>query len=209
MGAVKYRAPGELALDFGVAVSDGRERLRPKGEARYRMPLRTTDYIDVAVKARELGCRVPVGIALLPGNFSTAAGAAELRYHEAAPEVRRAWRDVGLIDAGPNLMLEHVLARGPEATGSDVPLAVFFGVGLRSAPARLVTYALGTVASVLAVRPGRANAREIRFDAVVERPSNGGYACIEYRGDAYDLVALAGAVRRILAGDPSLDGDPR
>ncbi|MBN2464076.1 hypothetical protein JXD38_00425, partial [candidate division WOR-3 bacterium] len=79
------------------------------------MPLRTKDYVDVAAKARELGCRAPVGIALLPGNFATAAGAAELRYHEAAPDVRSAWRSVGLIDAGPNLMLEQTLARGADA----------------------------------------------------------------------------------------------
>jgi hypothetical protein len=149
-------------------------------------------FVDVAERARELGCPVPVGIALLPGNFATAASAAELRYHGAAPEVRSAWRRIGLIDDGP------------DATGPDVPLVAFFGRELRSGPARLVTYALGAVASVLSAHPGQEGASEIRFDAIVERPGRGSYACIDYRGDACELVTLAGKVREILTGSPSL-----
>ncbi len=165
-----------------------------------------SDYIDVPARARELGCRVPVGVALLPGNFATATSAAELRYHEAAPEVRSAWRNVGLIDPGPNLKKE-VLARGQGATGPDVPLVAYFGRELRSGPAHLVTYALGAVASVLYIHPGHVRASDIRFDAVVERPGSGGYARIEYRGEACELVELAGTVRQILTGGIGLDGD--
>lgn len=167
----------------------------------------TNDYVDVAARARELGCQVPVGIALLPGNFATAASAAELRYHEATPEVRSAWRSVGLIDAGPNLMLQQALARGRQATGPDVPLVVFFGGALRDFPARSITFALGAVASVLSAGPGHAGATDFRFDAVVERPGRGGYARIEYRGDACELVALAGTVREILTGSSGLGAD--
>jgi hypothetical protein len=85
----------------------------------------------------------------------------------------------------------------------------FFGRELRRRPARTVTYALGAVASVLSVQPGEPGAPEIRFDAVVERPGRGSYACVEYRGDACELVALAGTVREILTGSPSrgLDDD--
>jgi hypothetical protein len=79
----------------------------------------------------------------------------------------------------------------------------FFGRELRSEPARLVTYALGAVASVLSAHPGHAGASEIRFDAIVERPGRGSYARIEYRGDACELVALAGKVREVLMGNPS------
>ncbi len=165
------------------------------------------DYVDVAARARELGCRAPVGVALLPGNFATAASPAELRYHEAATEVRSAWRSIGLIDAGPNLMLKHALARGPGAIGPDVPLVAYFGRELRSCPASLVTFALGAVASVMSSHSGRPGASEIRVDAVVERPGSGTYACIEYRGDACELVKLAGAVREILTGNPILGAD--
>ena len=155
----------------------------------------TRDFVDVAARARELSCRAPVRLALLPGNFATAASAVELRYHKAAPEVRSAWRRIGLLDDGP------------DAAGPDVPLVAFFGRRLRSEPARLVTYALGAVASVLSAHPGHAGASEIRFDAIVERPGRGSYACIEYRGDACELVTLAGRVREILTGSPSLGVD--
>jgi hypothetical protein len=139
---------------------------------------------------------------LLPGNFATAAGAKELRYHEAAPEVRSAWRGIGLIDAGPNLMLEHALARGPDATGPDVPLVAFFGRELSSSPPRLFTYALGAVASVLAAHPGCVNPEETQFDAVVEGPGHSRYVCLEYRGNPCELLPLADTIRGILAGDP-------
>ena len=66
------------------------------------MRVQTKDYLDVAARARELGCRVPLGIALLPGNFSAAVRAGEFCYHAAAPHVRSAWQDVGLEDEGPD-----------------------------------------------------------------------------------------------------------
>jgi hypothetical protein len=83
----------------------------------------------------------------------------------------------------------------------------FFGHELSTGPARLVTYALGAVASVLSAHTGEDGASEIRFGAVVERPGSGGYACIECRGDACELVGLAGAVREILMGSPGTDND--
>ncbi|HTW90619.1 MAG TPA: hypothetical protein VMH22_02820 [bacterium] len=65
------------------------------------MSIQTKDFIDVATRARELGCRVPVAIALLPGNFSTAANPSEFRYHPATPYIREAWQRVNLHDEGP------------------------------------------------------------------------------------------------------------
>jgi hypothetical protein len=155
------------------------------------MPVQVKKFVDVAARARELSCRAPVRLALLPGNFATAGSAAELRYHEAAPEVRSAWRSIGLIDDGP------------DATGPDVPLVAFFGRELCSGPARLVTYALAAVAAAVSAYLAHADASQIRFDAVVQRPGRGSYACIEYRGDACELIALAAAVREILTGSPS------
>ncbi len=182
----------------------------------------TRAFVDVAVRARELGCPIPVGIALLPGNFATAASAAELRYHKAASEVRSAWRRIGLKDEGPDpesgirdlgLVASSEVRtpipspQSPAPSSCNVPLVAFFGRALRSGPARLVTYALGAVASVLSAHTGEAGASEIRFDAIVERPGRGGYACIECRGDACELVELAETVREILMGSPGTDDD--
>jgi len=95
---------------------------------------------------------------------------------------------------------------GPVASGPPVPLAVLFDAGLLSGPAVRVTLALGMVASVLTVQPCCASPREIRFDAVVERPSRGGYACLEFHGDACELVMLARSVREIWTGRQGTDG---
>jgi len=151
--------------------------------------MQTVDYIDVPARARELGCRVPTGIALLPGNFATAVGADELRYHEVAADVRSAWRRIGLKDTGPHRKLRQNVGVNPDASGRPVPLAVFFGVGLAGAP-KAILHALSAVAMILVVDPCSANAREARFDAIVERPNSGGYTCLEFHGQARELIGL-------------------
>jgi hypothetical protein len=181
---------------------ESHEYLKQKEDVTYSLPMQTVDYVDVRTRARELGCRVPTGIALLPGNFATAVSAAELRYHEVVPEVRSAWRRIGLIDTGPHQKLRRNVAVSPVAPGRPVPLAVFFGLGLVATP-NSVLHALTAVATVLIARSSAANAREIRFDGVVERPSNNGYVCLEYHGQPRELVALAKPVRVIWASAPS------
>jgi len=171
--------------------------------------MQTKDFVDVAARAREFGCRVPARIALLPGNFSTAAHVDEFRYHAATPLVRSAWRGVGLEDEGPALSDRgrrgqptpvRAIVVGADAPSAQVPLVVFFGTRLLDSPAWCPAVALGMVSLVLAFHPGCASPREVRFDAVVERPDGGGYACLEYHGDAYGLVALTRDVRGIWSG---------
>jgi hypothetical protein len=162
------------------------------------MLVQTTDLVDVAARARDLGCRVPVRIALLPGNFSTAADAGEFCYHAATPQVRSAWQSVGLEDEGP-ARPNHAKCTCPYAPITGVPLAAFFGTAMLDGPAWCLAVALGMVSWVLASCPRRTSSKEIQFDGVVERPG-GGCACLEYRGDAYELVSLAKQVRGIWAG---------
>jgi hypothetical protein len=174
--------------------------MRQKEDVTYSLPMRTVDYIDVAARARELGCRVPTGIALLPGNFATATSAAEFRYHEIASEVRSAWRRIGLKDTGPHQKLRQRVVVASDASDQQVPLAVFFGLGLVG-DSKAVLLALSTVATILVADPCSANAREIRFDAIVERPGSGGYTCLEYHGQPRELIALAKPVREVWAGN--------
>jgi len=157
--------------------------------------MQTSSFADLPTRARELGCRVPVGIALLPGNFSTAANAGEFCFHSATPHIRSAWQDVGLHDEGP-------LGTSPKSMTGDeqIPLALFFGAGLLAGPPWRVTVALGMASSVLASHTRRASSRDVRLEIVVERPGSHGYVCIEYQGDAFGVVALGREVRRIRAG---------
>ena len=189
------------------------------------MSVQTRDFVDVAARAREFGCRVPKRIALLPGNFSTAANAGEFCFHAATPHVRSAWQSVHLEDEGPSGTGVGDLGSGvssgirtpvpgpqtpaPSETGpqplaplasADVPLVVFFGAGLLDGSAWRVTVALGMVSSVLVSHARRTGERDVRLDVVVERPGDREYACIEYRGDAFGIVPLARDVRRLWDG---------
>jgi hypothetical protein len=188
------------------------------------MSVQTKDFVDVAARSWEFGFRAPVRLALLPGNFSTAANAGELCFHAATPYVRSAWQSVGLGDEGPSGTGVGGLGSGvssegrtsaaspqspvPSETGSQplapaasakVPLAVFFGAGLMTGPEWCLTVALSMVSRVLALDPRCASPRDVRLDVVVERPGERGCACIEYQGDAFGIVELVRVVRRIWA----------
>jgi hypothetical protein len=177
------------------------------------MVLQVRDLVDVAARAQEFGCRVPFRIALLPGNFFAAANPGEFCYHAATPYVRSAWQSIGLVDEGPDAALiggpgsgvsseVRTPAAGPRPLvilSGGVPLVAFFGAGLLGGQTSSPAVALGMVSTVLAFHPRCACPREVLFDAAVERPG-GGCACLEYRGDAYGLVALARDVRRIWSG---------
>jgi hypothetical protein len=156
----------------------------------------------VVARARELGCDAPSGVALLPGNFSSAASRTKFLYHEMVPQVRQAWRGMGLIDTGPGRAMCPAEHSSREKYGLQVPIAVYFDTNLPSADARPVFYALGMIASVLSANRRPSGAQVIRVDAVVQRPYSGGYTCLEFSGDSYELTLLARAVREIL-GDAS------
>jgi hypothetical protein len=165
---------------------------------------RTTEYVDVRARARELGCDVPHGVALLPGNFAVAGSLAEFCYHELGPQVRQAWRSIGLVDSGPGRKLRPKQAAGCDNHDHDSPLSVFFGTDMPSVSGRPVLDALSMVASVLTGSPRLAGAQEVRVDAIVERPNRGGYLCLEYHGSAHELVTLAKPIREIQDGDPNV-----
>jgi hypothetical protein len=169
----------------------------------YPVPWRTTEYVDVRARACELGCDVPHGVALLPGNFASAAGRAKLRYHEVASQVREAWRGVGLVDSGPGRKLHQKEVVESDNPDQRVPLAVFFGIDLPNVSARPFLDALSMVASVLTDDPRVARTREVRVDAIVERPHGGGYLCLEYHGNVHELVSLAKPISEIQDGGPN------
>ena len=169
-------------------------------QSEYPLPWRTAEYVDVAARARELGCDAPHGVALLPGNFASAAGRAKLRYHEVASQVRKAWRGVGLMDSGPGRKLSPNQVAAPDNPDQDIPLAVFFGMDLPHVSAQPVLDALSMVAAVLSDDPRVARTREVRVDAIVERPNRGGYLCLEYRGNVHELITLAKPIREIHDG---------
>jgi hypothetical protein len=167
------------------------------------MLVQTSEFVDVAARAHELGCRVPVRVALFPGNFATAANAGEFCFHAATPHIRSAWQSVGLEDEGPEARKSaqpgNARDTGLDVPSAQVPLAVFIGAALLAGPEWCLTVALSMVSRVLALDPRCASPRDVRLDVVVERPGERGCACIAYQGDAFGIVVLVRDVRRIWA----------
>jgi hypothetical protein len=185
------------------------------------------DSVDVAARSQQLGCRIPVRVALLPGNFAAATNAGEFRFHAVTPYIRSAWQSVGLEDEGPQARdMPHstrsvILSESDESknlfvrsgqaqpstigtvshadTNAVIPLVAFFGTSLLSGPEWCPTVALSLITRVLALHPACASPWEVRFDAVVERPGTHGCTCIEYQGDVYGIVDLCTDVRRVWA----------
>jgi hypothetical protein len=163
------------------------------------MTVQIRNFVDVAARARQLGCRVPTGVALLPGNFSIASDAGEICYHPATPHVRSAWQSAGLEDQGPPGTSPKSKVESPKSMTGDeqVPLVVFFGADSLAGPPWRLAVALGLVSSVLASHPRCASPWDVRLDIVVKRQGDRGYACVEYHGDAFGIVALTREVRRL------------
>ena len=160
-------------------------------------PWRTVEYVDVATRARELGCAAPEGVALLPGNFATAASRAKFRFHEVVPQVRQAWRGGGLIDTGPGPKRQAVGSAPAEEANQELPITVFFGANLPPAHTRPVLSALSLLAFVLSANPCYSKSREVRVDAVVEHPASRACVCLEYKGDTCELISLVRTVHEI------------
>jgi len=77
------------------------------------------DFVDVAARSQQLGCRIPVRVALLPSNFAAATNAGEFRFHAATPYIRSAWKSVGLEDEGPGSELG--ISAGNDRNSPGIP----------------------------------------------------------------------------------------
>src|SRR2546425_3312229 len=71
-----------------------RRKLNESGtkETLMSMTIELFEYPSVTERAKELGCQVPTGIAILPRNFDTASTKSELLFESETPTVRILWR---------------------------------------------------------------------------------------------------------------------
>ena len=60
------------------------------------MEIQVSDYVDVEQRALDLGCNVPIDVAILPENFETAQSPEELIHEGSATTIRVLLRQAGI-----------------------------------------------------------------------------------------------------------------
>jgi hypothetical protein len=160
------------------------------------MATTVTDYIDVRMKAAELGCRYPQGIALLPINFDSAASVAELRQASEAATLRK-------LFVAEGLPVEDIVDRDrrpPYVKNKGfewVAPVVFVSASLYSQNPALVSVALGVVANYATeFFKGLGADHEVKLDIVVGK-KGGAYKKVAYKGPVDGLKDLAEVVREV------------
>ena len=162
------------------------------------MNIEQEGFVDVAQRARDLGCRVPTGLAILPRNFESAAGKDELLHESEAPTVRILWRRAGLVEMPIEAEGERFPQISEESFEEWVGPTVFVSAALLSENPAILSVALGIISNYLTewfrgIPTGR---RKARLDVVVEVGKRQ-YRRLHYEGPVEGLEDLAAIAREV------------
>ncbi len=103
-------------------------------------------FVDVRARAAQLGCEVPEGLALLPGNFESAEARQDLVHDASGLTVRALWRSQGLEETRLEPGDELWPATQKDA-GEWLGPTIFIGTALWSENPEAINVALGVVAN--------------------------------------------------------------
>jgi hypothetical protein len=159
-----------------------------------------SEYVNVAERAKELGCEVPGGIALLPRNFETAHSRAELVHESDAPTIRILFRE-NEVEETP---IEPAGERFPYVSEKSLEWigpTIFIGYSLYTQNPNILNITLGIIANYLTdFFRGIRGGATARFSIVRER-SSGECERYDYEGPPSAIEDFAKVVREIKAGD--------
>lgn len=160
------------------------------------MTITVTDFINVKDRVIELGCKMPVGIAVLPENFGTAGTRQELLDQAEAATLRTLFRNNGFpLDSF--LPAEERISSRHNKHFEWAPLLFISGAILSSDPSA-VSIALGIISNYATdFFKGLPN-KKVKFSIVVEKNAERVSKKIDYEGDVAGLASLEGAIRRIV-----------
>jgi len=154
-----------------------------------------SEYVDVEERARELGCSIPTGIALLPRNLASARSKDELIHENTVSDMRKVLREAGIAET----TLEAPGERFPFALERHFDWAapiIFVAPLVLTENPQLVTVVLKAIADHVRqwLRGVPRSLRSVKLSVVVqEKP--GRYKMIEYEGPADGINDLADLVR--------------
>jgi hypothetical protein len=153
------------------------------------------DYISVAVRAAELGCPMPAGIAILPDNFKTATSRNDLLFRAEASTIRKLLRS-------KNVAVDNFLEpseRAPSIHNKHfewAPLLFVSAAALSNDP-NLITVALGVIANYATDFFKGMPSKRVKLSIVVERKADRNCKRLDYEGDLAGLTSLPDIVRSL------------
>ncbi|WP_158913807.1 hypothetical protein [Caulobacter sp. S45] len=159
------------------------------------MSVEIADYINVAARANELGCKVPVGIAVMPDNFATATSRAKLLIQGEGSTLKTLLRNDGL--AVSDLLPDGERFSFIHNKSHDWQALLFIAASLWSNDRTAVSVALSVVSNYLTDYFRGAPSHQIRLGVVVEKTPDRTYKQITYEGSVAGLAALDEAIRRV------------
>ena len=160
------------------------------------IPVEISEYPNVAERAAALGCRVPTGVALLPGNFDTAKTRQELLFEGKISPLRELWRKANVVETPIEPPGEDIWCVGYKDFDLVVP-TIFIGFSLLSQNQAMVSIALNVISNYLTdwfkgLGPGTKQVAEV--NVVVETPKK---TCkhVHYKGPVEGLEELPDILR--------------
>lgn len=158
------------------------------------MSIQITEYIDVAERAKELGCNVPTEIAFLPRNFDTAVARNDLIHEGSIADIRILWRQAKLKET----RIEREGDRLPQAQEMFfewVSPILFISALYLSQNPQGVSIALNIISTYLTdFFKGIPGEKKVRLDVVVECTKGKKYLRVHYEGDERGLAEVGKAI---------------
>jgi len=170
------------------------------------MNVQEEGFVDVVQRARDLGCRVPTGLALLPRNFESAGSKDELLHESEAPTVRILWRRAGLVETPIEPEGERFPQISEKSFDEWVAPTIFVSGALMSQNPAVLSVALGVISNYLTecLKGIPMRSREAKLDVVVQ-VGKGQYRRLHYKGPVEGLQELPAIAREVGWNEPEGD----
>ena len=161
------------------------------------MTIAISDYIQVDMRAAELGCRHPTNIAILPENFESVLECAQLVQRSEAATVRTLFRTNGLMFEEflpASVRVPFIQNNGFEWVGPTL----FISSALISNDPAAISNALNVLANyVTDFFKGTSGEKKVKLNIVVERHENHICKKITYEGSVDGLKQLSEIIKDV------------
>lgn len=159
------------------------------------MTINISEYCNVRLRLRELGCQDPPGFAILPINFETAEAPEDFRQASEAATVKTLLRASDL----PYTDIFTADKRPPYIQNNAVEWlapALFISAALISENPEAVVQAFNQIQNYLkSFVSGLASGSKVKLDVVIEENENETYKKISYEGSPEGLSEVVEAIR--------------